>query len=1306
MQKCLFAYACLLSAWTAAAVQMIDLEWNPRFSVSIPYEVEISPAKLEHLAGVKSGTGFSVRAQTPEGVRQLPVAALPGKAPGTVILRFPVPKETERLTCRPNFGRLVLADPARVDNLFAGALTETERWQGTPRMSIEPQKDGSLVFAAKSAGAPEATLTVDVPEGLAGAPVRFEMTVANETDESWSNANRLEQLDAEGRVLPESIADRRWTGHMRPPRKESRFLENGRIHPDAKKIRLRIIVSSPVRPFDAYGLPKKNPSEVLSRLRVSRLALRPAAGLPFPQFEDSYFAPGVSGAADDCAIVLGGTDEKAFWYQTRSMASWSDRVQLRKESQIFFPAGAGTVEAWFKSDWKPTLYTDNGREHSRPIPLFQCYQSYRAHECKGGKGAMLSLTYRPEPGTLEFGLKDHLGKSYASTTALKLPTNIWCHLAAQWNPGGMAEVFLDGKKVLSLPIPELVALKLDDPEIAVPNDENGLEFFLGSDWRSARGGDASNPAIPFLQGAADMLRVSTGCRYADDFTPARAFALDADTRALFTFDRTFDGVSGGGIGWIPGTTRSLTVGRVSRILKIGDKTVQYYPAEILPENDPRKVFDVVNYPKLPTPADFEAARRPFTKTAVLKPGETLSFDCPDKVITDYVEIANVSGKPLAYPILLNTGDVDPRSFGDLADTLGIRGLSDRDRVNRVFAFVLHATDYFMNHTAMFQPGSDKPSDVEYQALFMLNGYCGFECGPLNNLAANLFVTVAGCPASQTAGYGHEFEQVFYDGKNHIYDLSAQKFFPSMDNETSVYLEEGANDSGVFQRMGHASEHFIRKSTRGFWTQNPACVAKIGPILNPGERFRVWQVNDGHCNDLITRTKFGVYRGYASPSRPDYTEPCHADTEKMFLQRVERFFPEYLNGFISFEGRPDAANPAFGEVTTNTFCYRVNGGGYPIVHAEYEAIRKDGTRVPLEISTDNGKSFRPLASPADYAVRARYAYLVRVRAPIAEIDSFRASTEIQLNPRIFPGRLKPGANALTLKAVSGDGTRVTVSGRVPVSRITIPEAVSSGTVIGAERLFYAFDSSKRPVLNVHGASAAATVRIHGDVGATLADGKLTLWDAAPGKTRFGAVTIIDNGAEKTLALLVGSGVRLGTAQQMTLSGGAKRLAPDATSPQPRGLLPEGNHNAEIVFPFDPLPAGKYAVLNLNRFASHLPPGKGDGLRLLWPGLKSISGGYARNDACNFKKANYGRPGERANFKWDYPEQPGTSYPYACLRVSDYPAASDVRFRSWRNEDDVEVVAVLVVPDPDADLRGDLIKILCGFNCDPWRMACVD
>jgi len=56
----------------------------------------------------------------------------------------------------------------------------------------------------------------------------------------------------------------------------------------------------------------------------------------------------------------------------------------------------------------------------------------------------------------------------------------------------------------------------------------------------------------------------------------------------------------------------------------------------------------------------------------------------------------------------------------------------------------------------------------------------------------------------------------------------------------------------------------------------------------------------------------------------------------------------------------------------------------------------------------------------------------------------------------------------------------------------------------------------------------------------------------------------------------------------------------------------------------------------------------------------------------------------------------------MRVADLPAADRVSFRSWRNGDAVEIAAVLVVPDPSMDLRCELTRVLCGLNCDPWRM----
>ena len=1275
------------------------LEWNATYAAEIPYEVEISRAKLADLAGVPGDTGFKVTAQTASGGVPVPVRMLPGRTAGTVFLRFTPPEGTLGLVCEAA-GRAEPTDPESDDNLFAGAMADVARWKPSPRMKLE-KDGGALRFTAREGGSPEAVILADVPPGVAGRDVRFEAELENLTDESWAVEIRLGQLDAKGNRLPESVSDGRWTSLMQPARARCPFSERGHVHPEARKLRFRISLRSSGKPFDVYGIPNAKPYSFQPSFRLSRLSVRPAERLPFPKYDDGNFAPGVSGAAGDFALALGGADEKAFWYQTRSIASWSDGVPLRREEQLFYPIGAGTVEAWFKSDWRPVRSGGTCRAY----PLFQNYQAYRQVDCRGGKGNMMFLAYRPDPGELVFEIADYTGRKYEGRAAAKLPNGKWCHVAVQWAPAGSAEVFVDGSRALEVAIPEWKVPDLaNEDEFRRPNDEGGHELYVGSNFNGTRWTVSPDPAWPYVEGWVDALRVSTGKRYAGAFKPAKSFACDRDTRALFTFDRTFDGVSGGGLGWIPGTTRGIRTGRVARELSLvsdASSSLQYWPKEVLPENDPRVVFDIVNFPKLPTPADFEAARRPFSRSATLKAGEALELDCPEGTVTDYVEIANEGDGPLVHPIVLNEGDVDPRSYGDLADTLGLEGLSPRERVNKTFAFVLSSMDYFMNHTAMFKPGSDVPSDVEYKAMLMFNGYCGFECGPLNNMAANLFVNVARCPAVQTAGYGHSFEEVFYDGKNHVYDLSAQKFFPAMDNETAAYLEEGGDEAGVFPRMGNPAEHFMRRSHRGHWLQTPDCVAKVGVTLNPGESFRVWQVNDGHCNDLVQRTKSGPYRGSASKFRPDYTVPCHAETEKVFLQRAERFFPQYLNGFIAFSGRPAETNPAFGDVAADSFCYKVDAGGYPIVHAEYDAVLADGSKAALELSTDGGKSFRPLASPADYAVRARYAYLVRVKAPMAKVVRFRASTEVQLNPRIFPGRLRAGRNRLTLKQTAGGMAKVTVRGRAPAARISIPAAVSSGTVVGAETLFYAFDPKDSPELEVKGVGPAATARTSGAVVASLADGKLRLSGDPKDGVHFAGVTIVENGAEKELTVLIGPDVRLGVAKDATVKSGARLLPPDATSPQTRARFSPNNHGAAAVFGFDPIPAGRYSVLELNRFRSHPETEASDRMRVIWPGQKSFALGQPRNWACNYKKANYGRPGERANFKWDYADHPGTGYPYACLRVAEYPAADRLEVRSWR-DDEVEVVAVLVVPECSADVRGEIVRNLCGFNTNPWRI----
>ena len=51
----------------AAAPIQFPLEWNPTYDTSVPYEVEISPAKLQKLAGADPPPVSPLRRRPPTG---------------------------------------------------------------------------------------------------------------------------------------------------------------------------------------------------------------------------------------------------------------------------------------------------------------------------------------------------------------------------------------------------------------------------------------------------------------------------------------------------------------------------------------------------------------------------------------------------------------------------------------------------------------------------------------------------------------------------------------------------------------------------------------------------------------------------------------------------------------------------------------------------------------------------------------------------------------------------------------------------------------------------------------------------------------------------------------------------------------------------------------------------------------------------------------------------------------------------------------------------------------------------------------
>ena len=1310
-----FAVAEVVAAamMSAMAANTMDLEWNERYDTSVPYEVELNPVKLEKLAGVAKGSGFVVKADG----RELEVMAFAGKAPNTIDLRFGVPAGAKRLTCEAGEGVLELVDSSQVDNLFAGALeaVNVRKWNVPGDVKAMPEK-GGILFSGTSFTSRTVSYTVDMPERLAGKPVKVEFDVMSRSKMVWGGILCVKQLDAAGKELPDSVSDPRWTNQMRPPRKFTAYREDGMIHPRARKLRVDIGLRSVDRDIDQYGMPLKEKSGLYAQLFVSRIAVRPAAQLPFPKYDDAFFADGVSGEPGDRALVLGGKYGGGFWYQTHSQACWAEGYEFRDEQECFFPTKSGTVEAWFKADWAKMAGND--------ATLFQYYQGYVASEWQQGKGDFMALRWNRASRKLSLMLRDAAGRKFQKSAMVELPEGKWFHVAAQWKPGAEAQVFVNGKVAMTMPLDGFKEFDITDRTIKHPNDIAGMEFFLGADVHGTRLPETpgSKAEAPLLEGVVDCFRASTGCRYAGEFVPAKSLALDGDTRAMFNFDRSFDGASGGGSGFILGCYRASS-DRVDHELRIGGKKVQYFPANNLPENDPAVVLDINNYPVMPKAEEYTAARREVRRSFDMNSGERAMYDCPASgVYPDYVEIANTGDTTLVYPLVLGDGELDPRSFGDLAEGLSLGDATDREKANRLFQMVISASDYFMNHNAIFPYGSDMPKQVCYDAMVVMNGYCGFECGPLNNLAANMFATVANCPAVQTGGYGHSFEEVFYDGKNHIYDLSAQKFFPAMDNETAAYLREVGDNPGIHNRVKYSADHFMRKGTRGHHVQNPDYRPKVGVSLNPGETFRVWRGNNGECNNLQCKTTYGKGKfKWSTPESkviaPIYEKETGALPKPEPIRRIDRFFPDLSSGFITFAGKPSAANPAFTNVAADSFCYNVRSG-YPITWARYAARLKDGGAAELEIST-NFKDYRPLPAPGsdgavtlDYLVRARHGYWIRVKAPIESVASFCAATEVQVNRRTFPGHAKPGRNGFTLKAASAGKARVTVQWRENVKDVKIAGGVFSGTIPGFERQTVLMDPAKPLALAVEGLSAGAKVEATKGLKAELSGGTLTVAAAdAKAEPFTGAVTIDDGGAKRELTVVVCAGARLALAKDGALVGDAEKVAPDADRVQGCVMLRKEGDGVKLSF--DPIPAGEYIVFNCERFPGGL--GKGENgarvLRFKVPGRKKgawLPSGAAANGNCDFLKAPYAKKGQRGNWKWDYPfVQEGRGAGWSGCEILNIPFAETGELEyglGASRPDGVEFAAAMVLPaSVSQDFRAELKKLFCGLDCQPVRVV---
>lgn len=1210
-----------LILFCSCSPRVVRLQWNQSWRSDVPYELTFDPLKL-------GGTDWVAQA---DGCRLETEYFFDGTYHR---LRFSIPEGTREVVLVK--GKNTKVSHKALPDLYKGFSTDQ-------------------------------LFRVEVPEWAAGRPARMELDAENQGDMPVTTKMYFRQYYADGTRIPEEVSDGRWTTHAQPPHLKTCYRERAYIHPEAKWIEFFVDVDSLVASFDLEGKPISDPQT--PRIKVSHLAIRPAAEYPFPGYNTSFFSEGVSDKSYDRSLSLSNAiDERAFVYQTRSWASWAGGYQMRNPSDFFYPHAEGTVEAWFNPDWSRSR-----QSAGEYIPLFEASHhasiAYTSQK-RFALGRQLYLAYDPQKSQIHLEFSDRNMTRFSGDASCYIPERQWTHVAVTFTPDEEAVLYINGKEILvvSLYGYETVDLLNDD----FPNDKHAMEFYVGASYVNARGfteNDRNWQKITDLCdswycGLVDALRVSSVVRYDNDFTPAKEYSLDSDTRALFNFNEEFDGRSGDGIGVIHGTIMG-TENRNALTLSTNKGNIQYYPMEVAPENDPSMVLKRQNYPYVPSEADFNSSLRKLSQSCVLSSGEAMNVDAPEDLIMDYVEIENVSDKPLVNPFVRRSDEVDFRSYANVARTL-----HDKEDPTSLFNYLIGASDYFMTYQASFAKHSDVAFCAKDESMTVLGSYCGFECGPLNKLTAYLYSSACGIPSSPICGYGHEYQQIYYGGRNHIYDLSGQKFYVDMDNETAAGQEGFEDQPAVLERAGTSPGHFVRMGTRYYYNNITMFPELFSMNINPGEKLRLHWANNGTPNDL----QAGGTTELRKNEKTDYKRQTGSSTN---IWRIDRFFPEYGNGFLLFDGKPSAYPATFVNKEDGSFCYLVESC-YPVVAAEYKAFLNDGKLAAIELSTDGGKTFSEIEGYQDYKVRARRGYYVKVNAPIDSISRFYASTVLHTNTRVQTGRLVPGDNPIVFTS-EGEGTaKITFSYDVRDKEISFANTLKYGSLRGFENNLAVMDPLKGVIrIPVTGLTDEAQVLASDGFDANLINGVVEIRSRSNGPI-FGWVKVTDSERYKYLTVL---------------------SCPDIRVVHFNSVLGENSPSASAGF--ESLPAGEYAVLSLERFSGGIPARRDRVVQLQF-GENVVDACSPINQCCDYYKAAFGTTDSRGNWKWDFPLSDETTYPFD--QMGYLTVSSPVDTITYTMTDfkygEMELNSALIIKSPDQDFECEIIKILCGLNNRPW------
>ncbi len=1251
-----------------------NLAWTPaegrNCELSLDFDLLSRMAEKKIPAEIHS---IRLAADTPDGQKPVPLV-LTGREGNILHLRFVLPAST------------------KVPELYFGGKSDPRKEEAVPRMdlisgAIEPKGwtplEGKWTVSSQAEGLflstghiNTARICKDFPisaESVSGSSVVLDFAIRSLSTISWNFSLWVHQLDAEGRLLASSATDPRWSTFNIPVSGKIALRTWGHLDPRAKTIRLELKTVLPRTTVDVYGKPFPSGSRNVLNVVFTKLQLRIAQKISFPGRNPDFFAEGIDGGR---AFHLNG--KRAPFFNANPPCVWAEgEKKLTAQEEYHWSRGDGTFEAWIKPEFTPA---------DQENTIVDVYQNYRK--------SLLKLVYYPKKRKMLLHIRDFGGRLKTLAASVELPAGKWSHIASCWSGKQGLALFLDGQKIAS---DSSFCFQAADLEHAARCDRIMPDnISLGIDAALVRRIPSKIPRERFLKGAMDKVRFSAAARYSDNFHPSRTLENDRQTCAFFDYENTFNGIHGGGDRFIAGSVLAADSPYSDTLVlefcagqRIFARKVQVYPKEIVPENDPRNTLPVCNYPNLPTVPDFQSGRETRVRSFSVRSGERIAFSIPEPVYMNWLEIAcSENAPPLVGPILLNKNEIDIRSYGDFAETMfpGKQRLeNDHLRAIRLFSFMVRSNDYFMSHQARIDE-KNALMGAEYDCLRQLAGYCGFECGPLNNLTMNLFLYVLGLPASMTSGNFHSFEQVFYNGKWNLFDLSAQTYFPSRRKDDAASLEEMEEDPALL--VNQNTSHFYRLCARETVRWGIAPQKRLIYTLHPGESFRIHWQNNGIYNDLQR----------VQPRLLASMRDCGRDVTKETgvrivrpnesIRQLDRPFPHYASGFLRFNGIVSSRNPAFSNVTGDSFVYQVKLP-YPIVAASYKA---EGRNLTYELSYDRGKHWRtvPVAGNGvcrlTLEVRARNEYLLRVSGKWS--GRFSAETNVQMNPRVLTGVLRRGSNQLLFKSDSSGEAKVTWSYRVDTDKkIVLGNVLDWGAIPGEEKQMVSLNPEEEYEITVSGVSPNAEILTSDGLKAKYDGNRIRL--SSPEKTaRLCSLTIRDGKREKRLVVAVLPGARWIPAEKMRPESGAELLSPDHTRTMP--VLKSKRSGVNIVYPFSPIKAGKYMVFHIGR--NPLNPPLINLVRRMENGKPGTVFVQKTNNAAEF----YSTEKRLWRFRWDYPVS--GLYPYQRMRALNLPAGDSMTVRCMCPG--IEIAGVLLIPADDPEFLAKFRQYCCGFNYDPF------